>query len=429
MAMTVLDTSIANVALPTMARELGASSAAAIWIVDAYQIAIIMTLLSTASIGEIFGYRWVYLSGLALFVAASAACALAGSLAALVLARFAQGLGAAAIMGVNGALVRFTFPARQLGRAMGYNALVIAVSAASGPTVAGIVLSLGTWRWLFAVNILFGLLSIVCGYRCLPTAKGDTRVFDFPSAALSAISLGGLFLGCAEAIQGGARSSIAISVSLFVVAGAIVIRRGARQIHPLVPLDLLRQSSLRLAYAASICSFAAQMAALIFLPFYLRAHFGFDHLQTGLLVTSIPLGIALCAPISGWLSDRLSRRWSGGIGLSLAASGLAVLAILLAQFPPMPVIIACGLFCGMGFGLFQVPNNRMMIGEAPRERSGAAAGMLAISRLVGQTSGALIVALLFQVSGVTSVAPLLAAAAAAILGATLSFRRVRWVAG
>lgn len=424
MAMTVLDTSIANIALPTMARELGASSVASIWIVNAYQIAIIITLLSLASVGEIVGYRQVYLGGLALFVAASVACTLAGSLAVLVMARFAQGLGAAAIMSVNGALVRFTFPSRHLGRAMGYNALVIAVSAASGPTVAGILLSCGSWRWIFAVNILFGVLSLLAGCRCLPHAKGEAGVFDLVSALLSAIALGGLFLGCSGGIQGAARWLIATGFGLFLVAGALVIRRAMGQSLPLVPLDLWRRPVLRLSYGASICSFAAQMAALVFLPFYLTSHFGFDHLRTGLLVTPIPLGIALSAPIAGQLSDRFPGGFLGGIGLCLAASGLAALAFLPLHISPVPAIVGCGLLCGVGFGLFQAPNNRTMIGKAPRERSGAAAGMLAISRLIGQATGALMVALLFHLVGTMNVTPLLAAAVFALVGATLSFRRV-----
>ncbi|WP_221794088.1 MFS transporter [Aquisediminimonas sediminicola] len=420
MAMTVLDSSIANVALPVIARDLGTSPIASIWIVNSYQLAIVMTLFIFAAIGEIAGYRPVYLLGLFIFIMASAKCALSDHLPALVVARFVQGLGAAAIMSVNGALVRFTFPAGHLGRAMGYNAVVIAISATVAPMVAGTVLSLVSWRWLFGINLLFGLLALAAGYRCLPDARGRWRLFDLRSAALSALSLSGLFLGMSVTAQHGVGPWSLAGVVLFLTAGAIAIGRANQQDQPLIPIDLTRMPVLRNAYAASLCTFAAQMIVMVSLPFYLHLNFRLSPWETGLIMTPIPLGLALLAPLAGRLSDHASHALIGGAGLCLSAAGFIAFAVLPAFLPLRATLIMCGFLCGAGFGLFQAPNNRKMIGAAPRERSGAAAGMLAVSRLAGQTAGAMMAAFLIRHNGTASNAFFYVAAALALLGALLT---------
>ncbi len=157
--MAVVDGSIANVALPTIAQDLNASPAFSIWIVNGYQLAITISLLPFAALGEILGYRRVYLAGLLFFTLASLFCALAHTLVLLTVARVLQGFGAAGILSVNAALVRFTYPHSQLGRGIGVNALVVAVSAAVGPTLAAGILAIGTWPYLFVINIPLGIAA------------------------------------------------------------------------------------------------------------------------------------------------------------------------------------------------------------------------------------------------------------------------------
>src|SRR5579859_1891904 len=157
---SVLDSTIVNVALPTLARDFRTSNAASVWVINSYQVAILIALLPLAALGEIVGYRRVSQWGLALFTAASLACAIAPTLGVLGIARIVQGLGAAGVMSVNSALVRFTYPQRMLGRAIGINAFSVAVAAAIGPTVASAILAVAQWRWLFAVNVPIGVLTI-----------------------------------------------------------------------------------------------------------------------------------------------------------------------------------------------------------------------------------------------------------------------------
>src|SRR5499427_6012692 len=182
LTLAVLDGAIANVALPTIARDLDASPAASIWVVNAYQLAVTISLLPLASVGDIYGYRRVYQYGLVVFTIASLACALSDSLLTLTIARIIQGFGAAGLMSVNGALVRFIYPRRWLGRGVGLNATIGSIASAVGPTVAAGILSVGPWPWLFAVNVPLGALAIPMAFRTLPATRSSGVRFDGPSA-------------------------------------------------------------------------------------------------------------------------------------------------------------------------------------------------------------------------------------------------------
>ena len=195
LTMAVLDGAIVNIALPIIARDLQVDPATAVWAVNAYQLAVIVALLPLASLGDTLSYRRIYWAGLAVFTIASLGCALAGSFPMLIAARVLQGLGAAGIMSVNIALVRFIYPSNLLGRGVGNTALVVAVSSASGPTVAAAILSLASWPWLFLVNVPLGLVALVVAARTLPDTPRSARRFDWPGAILNALTCGLLIAG------------------------------------------------------------------------------------------------------------------------------------------------------------------------------------------------------------------------------------------
>jgi MFS transporter, DHA2 family, multidrug resistance protein len=422
--MAVMDSAIANVALPTIARDLDASPAFSIWIVNGYQLAITISLLPLASLGEIVGYRRVYLAGLALFTLASLFCALSHTLLLLTVARIVQGFGAAGIMSVNAALVRFTYPRSLLGRGIGINALVVAISAAVGPTVAAAILAVGTWPYLFAVNVPIGIATLALGWRCLPHTARASHAFDWQSAVLSAITFG---VGIAAIDSAGHGESLAVFLSEFAVAAVACVLLVFRQTHmasPLLPVDLLRIPIFALSIGTSIASFCGQMLAFVAIPFYLESRFGYSAVQIGLLITPWPIAVAFTAPVAGRLVERYPAGLLGGIGLVLFAAGLGTLALLPAN-PGIADVIWRMALSGAGFGLFQTPNNRTMIAAAPRERSGGASGMLGTARLLGQTTGAALVALFLARSPAdgTRIA-LLAGAGFALLGAVLSMLRL-----
>jgi len=422
--MAVVDSAIANVALPTIAGDLDASPAFSIWIVNGHQLAITISLLPLASLGEIVGYRRIYLAGLALFTLASLFCALSHTLLLLTVARIVQGFGAAGIMSVNAALVRFTYPRALLGRGIGINALVVAISAAVGPTIAAGILAVGTWPYLFAINIPIGIAAMTLGWRCLPHTARASHTFDWQSAALSAIAFG---IGIAAIDSAGHGEALAICLSEFAVAavaGALLVFRQTHMTSPLLPVDLLRIPIFALSIGTSIASFCGQMLAFVALPFYLESRFGYSAVEMGLLITPWPIAIAFAAPLAGRLLERYPAGLLGGIGLVLFAAGLATLA-LLPDNPGIGDVVWRMALSGAGFGLFQTPNNRTMIAAAPRERSGGASGMLGTARLLGQTTGAALVALFLARSPADGTqVSLFAGVGFALLGALLSLLRL-----
>jgi DHA2 family multidrug resistance protein-like MFS transporter len=422
-AMAVLDSAIANVALPTIARDLEATPADSVWVVNAYQLVITILLLPLASLGEIVGYRRIYRIGLAVFTIASLGCALSHSLGMLTLARVLQGVGAAGVMSVNAALVRFIYPRRMLGRGIGIVALVVAVSAAVGPSVAAAILSVATWPWLFAVNVPVGIATMLAA-RALPRTPRSGGRFDFLSAALNALFFGLLIIGIDSLGHGGRALYVALAFAGAGLAGLALVARQLPQAAPLLPVDLLRIPVFALSIATSVCSFAAQMLAYVAIPFYFQGALGRGAVATGLLMTPWPVATAVMAPIAGRLADRYSAGLLGALGLAVFAVGLALLALLPAAPGDANIVWRMAL-CGVGFGLFQSPNNRAILGSAPRARSGGASGMLGTARLLGQTSGAALVALMFGVfQARAAVVALGVAAGIALLAGAVSATRL-----
>jgi DHA2 family multidrug resistance protein-like MFS transporter len=424
LAMSVMDGAIANVALPTIAREMNASSGSAIWVINAYQLATTIALLPLAALGDKIGYRRVYIAGLIVFTLSSLACALSGSLAQLTASRVLQGLGAAALMSINAALVRMAYPQRLLGRGIGLNAVVVSAAAVVGPTLASAILALGPWQWLFAVNLPVGVLAIGVAIFALPRTRGSGAPLDLISVALNALAFGGVILGAETVAREGLVSGLPILLG-GCVAGAFLVRRQLPLKAPLLPLDLLRISIFRLSILASVASFSSQMLAFVALPFFFQLEMGRSAVETGLLMTPWPLAVCVAAPIAGRLADRISAGLLGGVGLGVFSLGLALLAMLPNDASNLEVIWRMAV-CGLGFGFFQSPNNRAIISAAPRERSGAAGGMLATARLVGQTTGAVAMAVLFHAAvRQPTITALAAAAAMAALAALVSLLRLR----
>ena len=388
--LVVLDAVIANIALPTIATTLRITPAMSVRVVTTYQLALVMALLPCAALGESLGYRRVFTGGVTLFAIASAACALAPSLDWLIAARFVQGLGGAAIMALGVALLRFVVPHERLGAAISWNALAVALTSAAGPTIGAAILSIADWHWLFAVNLPLGALILLAAHA-LPGPAGNARPIDLASVALNGTAFAALVVG-AEILPRTILAGGAL-LALSVVAMAALIRREGPRSAPLIPLDLLRLPSFRVSVIASICCFTGQAAALVALPFYLQHGFGQSALLTGLYMTPWPLAVALTAPVAGQLSARFSTGWLCAAGGLCLALGLAAAASLSRHDSPL-LLAAAMIPCGIGFGLFQVPNNRNMFLSAPRERSGAAGGMQGTARLTGQTLGALVMGLL-----------------------------------
>lgn len=391
--LVVLDGAIANIALPGIAQQLQATPADAVWIITAYQLAVVMFLLPASAVGESFGYRRVFAGGVALFTAASVLCALAPSLPWLVAARCLQGLGSAAVMPLGLALLRFTYPRRLLARSIAWNALAVAAASASGPTLGAFILSAASWPWLFAVNLPIGLLVLVA-CAALPSPACSVRRIDARSIALNAVMFASFVLGSdrlvTRPLYGGAL------LALSAVCMVLLVRREMPKAAPLIPLDLLRVHSFRISTVASVCCFTGQMASLVALPFYIQHELGQSAATAGLLMTPWPLAVMLAVPLSARLAQRVPGTWLCAAGSACFASGLALCALWpLHGNPAAPIAVFTGL-AGLGFGFFQTPNNQNMLLSAPKERSGAAGGAQGTARLAGLTLGSLLMSLMFE---------------------------------
>jgi DHA2 family multidrug resistance protein-like MFS transporter len=423
-AMASLDTAIANVALPAIAANLHVSPADVVWVVNVYQIALVATLLPLGALGEIIGHERIYLGGLLLFTLASLGCACAWSLESLLVARALQGLGASGIMAVNSALIRFIYPIRILGRGFGQNAMVVATAMTLGPTIASGILSIGSWPWLFAVNIPFGVIAVFIGLKTLPRPPRATHAFDFLGAVLAASCLGLFIIGIGSAAHRTSPGLVAIELIAAIVLGGLLIRRQADHPAPMLPIDLFRRPLFALSAATSVCSFSVQGLAFVSLPFYFEDILLRTQVETGFFMTPWPLVVAIMAPIGGRLSDRYPAGILGSIGLALLCAGM----VLLATLPPSPSVLNIVwrmALCGCGFGFFQTPNLRTLMSSAPPGRSGSASGIVATARLTGQTIGAALAALCFALAGRDGATVALALGAGfAALGSVMSVLRL-----
>ncbi len=395
--MATLDTAIVNTALPTLASGIGTDSASVIWVVNAYQLAMVATILPFASLGEVLGHRRVYLGGLLVFLLSSLVCGLAWSLPSLAIARVVQGLGAAAIMSVNTALIRFIYPSNLLGRGMGYNSLVVGLAFTLGPTAASAILSVATWHWLFLINVPLGLLALLLARRNLPDIERAGHDFDRGAAVLCAGLFGLLVLGLGTTVHGANGWLTATELLVAVACGALLIRRQAGHPAPMLALDLFRRPLFALSSATAICAFSTQGLAFVALPFLLQSVLGHSQVATGFLMTPWPAVVALVALVAGRLADRFSPGLLGGIGLLALSAGMASLALLGDGASAFDIGWRMAL-CGAGFGFFQSPNLKALMTSAPAHRSGGASGIVATSRLLGQTLGASLVALCFHAS-------------------------------
>jgi len=426
MVLVVLDASIVNVGLPTIARSLRVAPAQSVWIITAYQAALVMALLPCAALGESLGFRRVFTGGVALFVGASGLCALSPSLEWLVAARFLQGLGGAAVMALGVALLRVVVPPQRLGAAIGWNALAVALSSAAGPAIGAAILSGTSWPWLFAVNLPLGA-AVLLATRALPDAGGTRRRVDRGSVALNAAAFASLVIGAELLATNPALAAVLVGAAAVMLV--MLVRREMPKQAPLIPLDLLRAASFRMSVIASVLCFSGVAASLVALPFYLQHGHGLNAWMTGLCMTPWPLTVAVAAPLAGRLANRVSTAWLCAAGGACLATGLAAVALWPLRGHTLQLVMLT-MLCGLGFGFFQVPNNRNMLLAAPGERSGAAGGMQGTARLVGQTAGAIVMTQLFTLTSVDAAPRIgLGIAAALTLAAGLvSALRVRAIA-
>ncbi len=395
--LSMIDQTIANTALPTIAHDVNASAAASIWVINAYQLALTVAIVPLASIGDIFGYARVYRIGLLIFVLASIGCVVSHDLSTLVAARFVQGLAGAAMTVTTGPLLRRAYPPEMLGRATGFTAMSVALGAAAGPIVSGAVLSVASWQWLFVLNIPIGLFALVLAMIYVNDRVGTGMPFDWTSAVMSIVTFGLAVFGFDGVSHHASVWIISAELTGALCIGVVFIRRQLALPLPMFAVDLFARVPFTLAVFACFSSFVGQTIAYIALPFLFQTVMGRTPLQVGMLLLPWLVATAAVAPFAGRLADRFNSSRLAAVGLAIFALGLFATVMLRAHASSIDIMWRM-LLCGIGYGLFQSPNNRSIQNSAPRERSGGPQAIQAVARLAGQTTGAVIVATVFSMA-------------------------------
>ena len=421
-ALVVVDGAIPTVALPTIARDLGVDQSSAVLVVTVYQLVLVMTLLPFSALGDRIGHRRLYRIGLSVFVICSILCFFAKSLPFLLVVRAAQSLGAAAALSVSSAIVRAIYPANQLGRGLGINSVIVSISMALAPTLGGIALALGSWPWVFAAAVPFGILSLLLG-RFLPEPERHSDDFDVLGALLCAATFGLIIFGLESVVHGDSPIVSAAIVLAGIVVAFFFVRRELGEARPIMPVDLLARPVFALSTLGALAAFIASMTIVLSLPFRLEQNFGFGPTEVGAMLAPWPLTILFVAPAAGALSDKVPAGLLGGIGMAIASLALLTLAWLPAE-PAWWDIAWRMALCGGGFGLFLSPNARLILGSAPRDRAASAGGLISTTRMTGQTLGATLVAALLALGLGAGPIPALVAAGLAFVAGLCSLARL-----
>jgi DHA2 family multidrug resistance protein-like MFS transporter len=411
-SLTVLDATIVNVALPTIGENLGEPASSMVWVINAYSLTIVMLLLLMSALAERLGFKRLFTFGVAVFMLSSLGCALSASLWQLNLARVCQGVGAATLMCLFGGMVRNIYPSRHLGRGISLNATVVALVSVMGPSIGALIVSVVSWRWIFAVNVPLSIALLV-GVRTLPEVPRVKSPIDVPSALVSMAAMAAFIIGVDDLAADFPKAALLIAVA--VALTVILVRRAKGQEAPLVPIDLLRIKPLGFAVAASVCTFASQTMAYVALPFYFLNELGREQWQLGMLMGAWPVGTAAIAGLAGRLADRYSAALLSGVGAGAMAVALVWIA-LLPHGASNTTIMSAMFLAGLGFGFFQTPNNHAMLGSAPRHRSGAVGGVQSTTRVFGQSFGTALVAVAYglHIAHGATMALVLAAACAVL---------------
>jgi EmrB/QacA subfamily drug resistance transporter len=386
--LSTIDSSIVNVALPTLVRELNTDFATVQWVVLAYLLGLATLLLSMGRLGDMIGKKPIYITGFVAFTAGSVLCGLSPTVHWLILFRLVQAIGASMIMALGMAIVTEAFPPGERGKALGISGTVVSIGIVVGPTVGGLILDALSWHWIFFVNLPVGIVGTLMVLRLVPNLKPKGRQrFDLPGALSLFTGLLALLLGLTLGQSlgfGEIRVLLLFAAAVVFLAAFVAIE--LRSSSPMIELGLFRNTLFSINLVTGLATFVSMGGTIILMPFYLENVLGYGTRQVGLLMATVPLALAVVAPISGVLSDRVGTRPITVLGLLAMLLGFWTLTSLSPDTTTLGYVLRF-LPVGVGMGIFQSPNNSAVMGAVPRERLGVASGLLSITRTLGQTMG------------------------------------------
>lgn len=397
--MSTLDASVVNVALPTLARELNAGLGRVEWVVLSYLLALATLLLNVGRVADLVGRGRLYAGGLLIFGLSSAACAASTTVGLLVAARVVQGVGGAIMNAVGPAILTEAYPPEQRGRVLGVAGLAVSAGLAAGPSIGGFLLAALSWHWIFLINVPIGLFGALVALKTVPAQRSETRQrMDIPGSLLLGGALGAMLLALAHATKVEPVRIVGLA-AVALVLGGIFLRRELRSETPVVDLHLFRNRTFTGSAVAGFLIFVTVGAVNLVMPFYLTEAQGLPPRELGLVLTALPLVLAVVSPLSGWLTDRLgSTRGIAAAGGLFASCALLIIAGVAGTASPGG-IAACLGGLGLAVGTFQSPNNTALMGAVPRERLGTAGGLLATVRVTGMLVGNQVGATAFSAAG------------------------------
>ena len=386
--MATLDGSIVNISLPTIAQAFGVGVSDIEWVVVSYLLTIGTLLLAFGRLGDLLGYKKVYIGGFVLFTVAGGLCGAAQNVGELTVLRIFQGLGGGMIQAMGPAIVTSAFPPYERGKALGFNAISVSVGLTLGPTLGGIIADGLSWRWIFFVNVPVGIFGILWAWRILSDVRREvSERFDFVGAILVGGALFTLLLALVKGEDWGWSSlSIIGLLSAFVLLGIAFVASESRLAQPLYDLRLFAIRPYTAGNVSLLVAFTSLFVAIFLMPFFLESGQGFSVLEAGLLLTPLPLATLVVAPFSGSLSDKIGPRLLATSGLVITAFGLLSLTQLQADSSPWNIVWRL-IIIGLGQGLFNSPNNSSILGSVPKPWLGLASGTVAQMRVTGQVLG------------------------------------------
>ncbi len=386
--MSTLDASVVNIALPTLAKDFGTDLARVEWVVLSYLLALSALLLNAGRLVDVLGQRRVYVSGLLIFGVSSGLCAASDSVLPLTLFRVVQGVGGAMMNAAGPAILTAAYPPSQRGRVLGLVGLAVSAGLAAGPAVGGFVIGALSWHWIFIPNVPISFVAAFVAWRAVSASAFSKERFDVWGSLFLGLLLTCLMLLLSLGHSWGfvsLKSAIALGLAvIFTIAFVLVERRASA---PVIDPQLFRNRMFSGSAAAGFLIFATLGTVNLVMPFYLSQALGLSTSGMGLILTSLPVILALVSPLSGWISDRLhSTRWIASVGAILAAVDLFILRSVAEHATPVLIAIILG-GLGLAIGTFQSPNNSALMGSVARERLGTAGGLLASVRVTGLLVG------------------------------------------
>ena len=387
--MSALDGSVVNAILPVLRDELRTDVATVEWVVTVYLLVVSGLLLGFGRLGDVRGHKGVYLWGLSGFVASSALCGLAPSAEWLIAFRAIQAISASMLFANSPAILTKTFPPRQRGQALGLQATMTYLGLTVGPSLGGLLAQHWSWRAVFYINVPVGAAALFLSARHI-VADAPERIeqgFDWAGAATFFAGLLALLLGLNQGHAWGWTSPATLGlIGASIALLAVFLRIERRVERPMLDLSLFARAAFAGATASAVINYVCVYGILFLVPFYLIEGRGLGPARAGLLLTSQPLVMMFVAPLAGTMSDRIGTRIPAVAGMTLLAIGLFLLSHL-GPATPLAHVAAALAVCGLGTGIFIAPNNSALMGAAPPNRQGIAAGVLATARNAGMVLG------------------------------------------